>query len=164
LATLVHLADANNAAAIRKNGIKPGKILTGVYCMPVLPDFYASHQWLRELKAGGVKTLVAVYFKIADDEEVYIRKLGGKHRRMLLSLAIKEIWDAEDKSGYELILAHKIPASQITAIKSLPQQLGWRHSPNSHGTKPCNCEFCLKGTIKGKRTKIRLDKIEQEKP
>jgi hypothetical protein len=147
MATLVHLADANNTERIRKNGIKPGKILAGVYCMPVLPDFYASHQWLRELKAGGVKTLVAVYFKVTDDHPVYIRKLGGKHRRMDLSLAIKEIWNAEDKSGYELILDGKIEASEIVAIKSLPQHVGWRYSPTSHGTTPCNCEYCLRGKI-----------------
>jgi hypothetical protein len=91
---------------------------------------------------------------------VYIRKLGGAHKRKALPDAIKEIWDAEDKSGYELVLDNKVEPGNIIAIKSLPQHIGWRYSPNSHGTKPCNCEFCLRGQINGRKTKRRLDEKE----
>jgi len=159
--TLVHLADANNAEKIRKNGLKPGKIQRGVYCMPVLPDFYVTHQWLRELKASGVKTLVAVYFKADENEVVWIRKLGGMHRKKILSEAIKEIWDAENKEGYELIFDTKIEAGNIVKIKDLSQKIGWRYSPGSHGTAPCTCEMCMRGKIKGKRTIKRM--LEKEK-
>lgn len=162
MATLIHLADANNAERIKQGGIKTGKLLRSVYCMPVLPDFYASHQWLRELKASGVKTLVAVYFKVEDESEmVYIRKLGGSHRRMPLSDAIKEIWESEIKEGYELLLERKVEAKDIIRIKALPQNIGWRYAPDSHGTTPCNCEYCLHGRIKGRRAKRRLDEKEE---
>ncbi len=48
MAILVHLAPEKLGARFLKSGIRKG-----VYCMPLLPNYYASHQWLRELKRGG---------------------------------------------------------------------------------------------------------------
>jgi hypothetical protein len=62
-----------------------------------------------------------------------------------------------DPLGYELIIDRKIYPDEITKVKHLPQTLGWRYFPGSHNKKPCNCEYCLRGMIKGKRTKRRLD-------
>jgi hypothetical protein len=63
MALFVHLAPLEAVKRIRRSGIKAAKWRTGVYAMPVLPDFYASHQWLRELRIGHERQPVcAVYF------------------------------------------------------------------------------------------------------
>lgn len=160
MAILVHLADEKNAAKILKNGLKTGRYATGIYCMPVLPNFYISHQWLREVKRSGAKSYVGVYFKIASSEMVYAGRYGAKHKHLSVGAAIKEIMEMEDPLGYELIIDRKITAEEIFKIKNLPQTLGWRYFPNSHNKKPCNCEYCLRGTIKGRKTKQRLDDDE----
>ena len=149
--TLVHLADERQSKSILKNGIKPGRYRSGVYCMPVLPEYYVSHQWLRELKTGGVRTIVAVYFKAPSEEMVYAGRYDRPHRRISLGEAIKEIMALENPLGYELIIDRKIEASEISTIKHVSQNLGWRYFPNSHERPPCVCDLCLRGTIKGRR-------------
>jgi len=161
--TLVHLTDEKNSSRILKNGLKTGRYGGGIFCMPVLPNFYVSHQWLRELKRNGAKSFVGVYFKVPSSEMVYAGKFGQKHRHISLGEAIKEIMSLEDPLGYELIIDRKISANEIHSIKHLPQNLGWRYFPGSHNKKPCNCEYCLKGMIKGKKTKKRLDEEAEEK-
>lgn len=158
MSTLLHLADERDASSIRKNGLKIGKDRQGIYCMPVLPNFYVSHQWLRELKRNGARTYVGVYFKIDSKEMVYAGRYNHEHRHITLGEAIKEIMDLEDPLGYELIIPRKIEAKAIDKIKMLPQKLGWRYFPNSHAKKPeCACPFCIpSGSIKGK---ILRDKI-----
>ncbi|RYE59023.1 MAG: hypothetical protein EOP48_02185 [Sphingobacteriales bacterium] len=68
----------------------------------------------------------------------------------------------EDPLGYELIIDRKISAEEISRIKNLPQTIGWRYFPGSHDNKPCNCEYCLRGSIKGRKTKNRLDRLDGE--
>ncbi|GEO05082.1 hypothetical protein AAE02nite_27460 [Adhaeribacter aerolatus] len=160
--TLVHLADEKNSLKIIKNGIKTGKYGNGVYCMPVLQNFYVSHQWLRELKRSGAKSYVGVYFKVPSAEMVFAGKYGQKHRHITLGEAIKEILSLADPLGYELILDRKIAPEEITKIRHLPQTLGWRYFPGSHNKKPCNCEYCLRGTIKGKKTQKRLNQETED--
>lgn len=160
--TLVHLADEKNSAAITKNGLKTGRHGTGIFCMPVLPNFYVSHQWLRELKRSGARSYVGVYFKVPSSEMVFAGKYGTRHKRITLGEAIKEIMSLDDPLGYELIIDRKVLPGEISKVKHLPQTLGWRYFPGSHNKKPCNCEYCLRGTIKGKKTKQRLDKNEEE--
>ncbi len=149
--TLVHLADQKQAKMILKAGLKPGKYSHGIYGMPVLPNFYVTHQWLRELKSSGVKTLVGIYFKIGSEELVYAGKYGQNHRHITLGKAIAEIMALEDPLGYELIIDRKIEAKEITKIKVLPQTIGWRYMPDSHLRTPCICEYCIRGTIKANR-------------
>lgn len=76
----VHIADEKNAKKIKKNGIKIGKGSNGIFCMPVTNDFSISHQWLRELKRSGAKTLVGVYFKIKSDEKIWFGKYFENHQ------------------------------------------------------------------------------------
>lgn len=157
MATLVHLTDEKNINKIKNAGLNLGKNGMGIFAMPVLPDFYISHQWLRELKRSGARTFVGVYFKIPSSEMVYAGKYNERHRHIFLGEAIREIMEIEDPLGYELILNRKIEPKEILRVKHLPQTLGWRYFPESHNKNPCNCEYCLKGTIKGKRTWNRLN-------
>ena len=155
--TLIHLADERDSKKIFKAGITIGKGRNGIYCMPVLQNFYVSHQWLRELKRCGTKTFVAVYFKIPSDEMVYAGKYWKQHKHLTLGIAIKKIMIMEDPLGYELIITRKIEAKEINKIKSLPQTTGWRYKLGSHASKPCPCDFCQKGKIKGRKMKNRMD-------
>ena len=155
--TLVHLADERNSKKILKSGIKIPKNSYGIYFMPVLQDFYITHQWLRELKRGGAKSIIGVYFKLDSPELVYAGKFSEEHKHISLGEAIKEIMSLKDPLGYELIIDRKIEAIEITKIKQLPQTVGWRYLPGSNGTTPCTCEYCMRGRIKGNRMKKSVE-------
>lgn len=154
--TLVHLADERDIARILKNGIKPGKYRTGVFCMPVLPDFYVTHQWLRELKRRGVNSFAGIYFKVDSSQMVYAGRYNHQHKYITLGAAIKEIMSINDPLGYELIIDRKIEPEEITKIKALSQTIGWRYKPNAHGTKPCACDYCIRTDIKANRLREKL--------
>jgi hypothetical protein len=163
MAVLVHLADARNIPAISRSGIKTSRLGKVVYAMPVLPDFFTSHQWLRELKQQGARTIAGVYFRVPDTEMVYAGRYDRPHRLLPLGKAIAEIMALPDPLGYELMLTRKVLPAELIRIKSLPQLVGWRHFPHSHNKRPCNCEVCLRGAIKGKRTRERLSqKLDRE--
>jgi hypothetical protein len=159
--TLVHLADEREISSIKKNGIKIGKHRQGVFCMPILTNFYLSHQWLRELKRSGVKTFVGVYFKMDSKTKVFAGRYNQHHRHIELGEAIKEIQTIEDPLGYEIIIDRKIEAKEIDKIKSLPQNIGWRYKPRSNGLKPCGCDYCIKSSIKGNRVRQKYDPKEK---
>ena len=159
--TLVHLADERETSSIKKNGIKIGKHRQGIFCMPVLTNFYLSHQWLRELKRSGVKTFVGIYFKMDSQAKVYAGHYNQDHKHIELGKAIKEIQTIEDPLGYEIIIDRKIEANEIDSIKSLPQNIGWRYKPRANGLKPCGCDYCIKSTIKGNRVRQKYDGKEQ---
>src|SRR5258708_29193229 len=56
----VHLTPAKDLKRIVRAGIKHGG--RGVFCMPMLPNYYISHQWIRELKRGGERAPLGGYF------------------------------------------------------------------------------------------------------
>ena len=155
--TLVHLADEKDIKKILNAGIKPGKYRSGIYCMPVLPNFYVSHQWLRELKRSGAKTFACVYFKLPSSEIVFAGRYNDKHKKISLGEAIREIMSLEDPLGYELIIDRKIEPAEIVKVRSLPQKVGWRYKPGSKGLKPCSCEYCIRGLIKANRIREKFE-------
>ena len=155
--TLVHLADERESANIKRNGIKISKDRQGIFCMPVLQNFYLSHQWLRELKRRGVKTFVGVYFKVDSKTKVFAGKYNTEHRHIELGQAIKEIQTMEDPLGYEIIIDRKVEAKEVEKIKSLPQNIGWRYKPRANGQKPCSCDYCIKSTIKATRIREKYE-------
>jgi len=154
---LVHLADERDAQSILKTGIKPGKYRNGIYCMPVFPDFYITHQWLRELKRNGVRTYIGVYFRVHSSQMVFAGKYNEAHKHITLGQAIKEIMGINDPLGYELIIARKIQPTEIKKIRNLPQVTGWRYKPTSKGTAPCTCDYCIKSSIKANKIRKKLN-------
>ncbi|MFT3751221.1 MAG: hypothetical protein QM768_23115 [Agriterribacter sp.] len=160
---LVHLADERESANIMRNGIVTGKRRPGIFCMPVLQNFYLSHQWLRELKRRGVRTFVGIYFKVDSRLKVYAGKYNEEHKHITVGEAIKEIQIMDDPLGYEIIIARKIEAKEIRKIKSIPQHVGWRYYPGANGKTPCSCEYCIKSTIKAGRIRkkegVKVSKI-----
>jgi hypothetical protein len=161
---LVHLADERESSNILRNGIKIGKFRRGIFCMPVMQNFYLSHQWLRELKRRGVKSYVGVYFKADSKVKVFAGKYNTEHKYLELGQAIKEIQSIEDPLGYELIIERKIEAKEIVKIKNLPQNIGWRYKPRSNGLKPCSCDYCIRGTMKASRIRKKYEPERTTKP
>lgn len=155
----VHIADEKNAKKIQKNGIKISKGRSGIFCMPVTNDFSISHQWLRELKRNGAKTLVGVYFKIKSDEKIWFGKYSENHQFEEVGKALKEFKNIEDKLGFEFLIEKKIEPNEITKIKYLPQNVGWRYSPTSHERKlNCGCPICISyGGIKSKKKREKFE-------
>lgn len=156
--TLVHLTDIKEIGSIRRNGIKISKWRTGTFCMPVTPNFYVSHQWLRELKRDGTRTICAVYFRLPSDQIVLAGRYNAEHREMKLSDAMKEFSEGDQTLGYEIIVPRKISPKEILSIKPIPQNVGWRIYPEAKGNKPfCTCRYCTRGLIKSNRMRKRLD-------
>ncbi|MBC6989444.1 HEAT repeat domain-containing protein [Hymenobacter sp. BT491] len=157
--TLIHLADKKDAKHILRSGIKIGKYEHGVFFMPQTPDFFVSHQWLRELRCRGARTYVGIHFKLPDKEEVWFGKYGTQHQKAPLGQAIGAFMQLDDKLGYEFLIERKIEPAEILKAVSLPQTVGWRYSPDSHTkTALCVCPMCIsRGDIKGR---IKREKIE----
>lgn len=149
MSMFVHLTSAGQVKRIRRSGIKKGS--RGVYCMPVLPNYYISHQWVRELKRSGQQTIVAIYFYLPPDEPVWIGRYNKPHRCVSAGEASKEIARASDPEGYEVIVPRSTGRAELHRVRSVPQMLGWRFFPHSHQHRPCFCRWCLRGDIKAQR-------------
>lgn len=162
----VHLTFEDNVAHIKRVGIKAMHTrweLKGVYCMPVLPNFYASHQWLRELRRHRKRGyLVAVDFKIPDEEKVLVGHYGQAHQTMTVAEASKLIRSQADPQGFEIVLMRSVKASEIHKVRGVPQVIGWRYSPGSKGRKPCTCDFCALGD-QGARSRQRREAAKELK-
>lgn len=158
----VHLTRETALARIRRGGIvrsrRAGRDFPrGVFAVPVTRDFYVSHQWLRELKrhrAGGA--MAAVYFRVPDDERVWVGHYGQAHRRLTAAGAAREFMSAEGREGWEVIIPRRIEAGEIHRVKALPQVLGWRYFPGAKGRPPfCTCEYCTRGEYGARRLRAR---------
>jgi hypothetical protein len=115
----IHLAPESVVKRIRRNGIQPTRIrgwgprwdLPGidrlVWSFPVTPNYAVSHQWLRELKRGGVKTLVAVVFRVDDDEVVLARHYSKVPREMSAAAAVGVILSHPEPLGYEVMIPRR---------------------------------------------------------
>ena len=126
--------------------------------MPVTPSFYVSHQWLRELMRWGQRTIEAVYFKIPDDEAVWVGHYNNESIRVTAAEASGMILKQDSAEGYEVFIPRKIAAKEIHRTKQLPQVLGWRYYPGAKGTKPCGCPACQpRGEIKSRRIRTAYE-------
>jgi hypothetical protein len=162
----VHLAPEKLTGRIRKNGIRPApwrisapdgtsRSIRVVFAMPLTRDFTLSHQWLRELKAKGERTIGAVYFKLSAGEEVYVGHYLSPPLRTSVGQALSMIRQAPDARGYQVMIPRRILPREIHRTRALQQGIGWRYWPESHGRKPCPCEVCQRGRIKSQRIRSR---------
>ena len=95
----VHLTTESRIPRIRRNGIarlrKPGGTSPeGVYAVPVTRSFYVSHQWLRELKRRNQGPIARIYFRIADEQLVWVGHYGQAHRLVTAAEAIAQFTKA----------------------------------------------------------------------
>jgi hypothetical protein len=149
MAMFVHLAPQKLADAIRRRGInrlrKSRVPEPGIYASPVVRNFFVSHQWLRELKRRGAGPIVGVYFRIPDDQRVWVAHYRNAHQSMSAAEAVGVIIHAAEPEGFEVIVPRKIDAAEIHKIRTLRQVIGWRYYPGAHGRKPCGCPYCQRG-------------------
>lgn len=149
---LVHIASEKDIGSIRRAGLRVPKGREGVYAMPVLKNFMVSHQWLRELKRNGGRTLCAVHFRIPDGEAVLMGHYSKEQVKVTAAGAAHAIMHAEDALGMQIIVPRGIAPKEIRAIRSVPQVVGWRYFPGAHARKPCGCPYCQsRGAIKSRK-------------
>jgi hypothetical protein len=166
----VHLAPENDSAAIRRAGIKPRRVGAGartgferiVFAMPMTTDFYISHQWLRELKRNGTRTIVGVYFRIPDEQSVMVGHYNQSHAEMSANEAAGLISKLPNAEGYEVVIPRKIEAEEIHDIRTLPQVIGWRYYPEAKGHRACGCPVCIcRGEINSRRLREAYERVFQ---
>ncbi len=164
----VHLALESRVAQIRRNGIarlrRPvGQRPGGVFAVPVTRNFYASHQWLRELKRRNRGPLAGIYFRIPDDQRVWVGHYGRAHQPLTAAQAVALFAAADDPLGWEVVIPRRIEASEIHRTRGLPQVVGWRFSPNAKGKPPfCTCKFCTRGEYGAAKMRKRLGSPDEE--
>lgn len=138
---MVHLTPAKNIRRILRTGIQKDEY--GVYCMPVLQEYYTSHQWLRELRRWKPGPLVAVYFRLDDNQIVECGPYWEVHRILPAVEAVRLFRQQPDAQGWEIVVPHSIAPRDIHKVRTLSQVLGWRYSPRSHTRPWCNCPVCV---------------------
>ena len=161
MAMFVHLAPESQVARIRRSGIRRmrlpwGDFPGGIFAVPVTRNFYVSHQWLRELKRRNQGAIAGIYFRILDDERVWVGHYGQAHRWMSAAEAVAEFMTAVDRQGWEVVVPRRIEAGEIHRIRALPQVIGWRFSPTAKGRVPCTCDYCSRGEYGAQRLRARL--------
>lgn len=119
--------------------------------MPVTRNFYVSHQWLRELRRWKSGSLAGVYFRIPDTEPVTVGHYGKTPEQMTAAEASAVIANCTAAEGYEIIVLRSISPREIHRVRHLPQVIGWRYFPGSHGRRPCPCEYCQRGLYGGRK-------------
>lgn len=119
--------------------------------MPVTASHLISHQWLRELRRRGQRTLVGIYFQWPKTEVVWAGRYNEEHVQVRLSEAVGQLLSRADPLGFELFAERAVRVSEIVAVRSLPQFVGWRYQPKAHGTRPCPCPACQRGQIRAAR-------------
>jgi hypothetical protein len=155
----VHLAPESRVAAIRRVGIRRarrpwGAFPGGVFAVPVTPDFSRTHQWVRELRRWAGGPVAGVYFRIPDDEPVWVGHYGRPHRWMTAARAAAVFLRGAGLDGWEVVIPRPIPPAAIHRTRRLPQVVGWRYAPGAHGTRPCPCDFCQRGQYGARRVRV----------
>jgi hypothetical protein len=160
MVSFLHIADKNDEESIVRNGIRSAKRKAGprgVYAVPVVPSYATTHQWARELKRSGVRTLICVQFRIPNDECVLVGKYNGEKLAMTASEAASAFLKHTDPMGLEVIVPRRIMPKEITRTHLAPRITGWRYYPDAKGKKPfCQCKFCNRGEMRAQRL-IRED-------
>ena len=168
MAQFIHLADGRRIRSIERTGIRPhihrdiSDAVKYVFATPVLDDFMVSHQWLRELKRTGVRTIAAVQFRIPDDEPVEVGRFGENHLNTTAVGAFRVFSEHKSGLGLEVLIPRKISSKEIMRIYCPPQLLGWRYTPESKGVRPCGCDYCARGGINKGRLREAYRREEEE--
>lgn len=163
MAQFIHLADERLVSHIEKTGIKPSLLWNSktkhVFATPVLKDFMVSHQWLRELKRRGIRTIAAVQFRLPDDQPVKVGHYGRDRLETTAAGAVRIFREHQSPLGLEVLIPRKIQPDEIRRIYVPTQLVGWRFSPGAKGRKPCGCPYCARGEINSRK---RRDEYERQ--
>jgi hypothetical protein len=147
MAEFVHITTARSSGRIQRSGIAArshGRLDgQGVYCMPVLPSFTLTYQWVRELRRWHPGVLVAVHLRLPDDEPVTVGRYSAPPRDVTAAQAVAAVRELDDPRGYEVFVPRAVTAAEVRRIRDVPQGVGWRYLPGAHGRRPCPCPGCL---------------------
>ncbi|MEU5694427.1 HEAT repeat domain-containing protein [Actinosynnema sp. NPDC020468] len=154
MALFTHLTSEKLARSVVRTGIR--STARGVFCLPVLPSYTLSHQWARELRRRGQRTIVAVDFRLPDDEPVEVGHYGAPRVALTAAGAVALIRDHEDPRGYEVVLARGVSRREIHRVRPVSRVVGWRYRPDAHGRTPCPCPVCCFGDYGSARIRARL--------
>ncbi|GIF62311.1 hypothetical protein Ais01nite_03460 [Asanoa ishikariensis] len=159
MAEFVHVTTAAVARRVRRSGIAArGHARRGVYCMPVLPSFTFTYQWVRELRRWHPGVLVAVHLRLPDDEPVTVGHYNAEPRQLTAAQAVAAIRGLDDPRGWEVFVPRSITVAEVRRIRDVPQGVGWRYLPGAHGRRPCPCPACVTpGQFKSARLSRRYD-------
>jgi hypothetical protein len=162
MATFVHLTAEKNTRSIARSGIRCRRSTTPqgrvVFALPVTRNYYVSHQWARELRRSGQRAIVAVHFRIPDDERVLVGRYGTQHEAVTAAGAVGIVMRAGNAEGFEVLVSRRIEVQEIRAIKPVHRVTGWRYAPEAHGKPPfCGCSYCQRGQIKSRRIRDKYE-------
>lgn len=168
---LVHIAPLAEAKKIRRNGIRARTVrgwIVGhdrfVWAFPLLPSYTLTHSWMRELKRLGPTSLVAVTFKVADDELAFARHYRDQPIAMSAAEAAGLIHARPDPRGFEIVIPRSIGPREIVRIAVLPKGIGWRYFPEAKSSDrwPCDCVMCApRGEVKARRYRERVPELQR---
>lgn len=149
----VHLAPASRERAIRRSGLTGGRaslvdargavvaLRRAVFAMPVVADFWTTYQWLRELRQWHDERMVAVHFRVGDDELVHVGRYARPHATMAASAAAA--WVVAHPAGAQVVLARGVPEKDVLAVREVRQLVGWAGKPEPDASS-CVCPACLR--------------------
>lgn len=149
----VQLAPASEERTIARSGLSGAKanVYTGpsdftplrkaVFAMPVVGDFWTTYQWLRELRRSHDDRMIAVYFRVSDDEPVYVGRYNEPHHATSASEAAR--WVMAHPAGAEVIVPRSVGRKEVLRIKNLTQLVGWAEVPEPDERTRCLCQACV---------------------
>jgi hypothetical protein len=149
----LHLAPASKERAIQRTGLAGRRaafvdeagagvtLARAVYALPVVPDFWTTHQWVRELRRHNNERVVAVHFRLPDDEPVHAGRFAEPHR--LLPAAAAARWVMDHPDGAEVVVPRSVARREVVAVRAAPQLVGWAQSPEQKDPFGCVCVGCL---------------------
>ena len=122
MATFVHIADDRMRSRIHRGGIRVTELLArsedlaaprrGVFCVPVVPNFQMTFQWLRELKRRGHRLACGVHLRIDDTQAVFVGHYNQVTQRMTAARSIAFFLQAEDARGLQVVVPRAIAARE----------------------------------------------------
>lgn len=165
MAQFIHLTDERLLKRLEKSGIRTtnwGREIRCVYATPVLRDFQVSHQWLRELKRRGIRTIGAVQFRIPDKEQVLVGRYNEEPLAVTAARAVKVFMAHSTGLGLQILVLRRIEAKEIMRCYVPTQVIGWRYHPDAHGKPPfCGCDYCQRGLIKNRKIREKYEAQNQ---
>lgn len=163
---LLHLAPASRERAIERGGLRgaratlraesggPIELPRAVFAMPVLPDWWTSHQWLREMRRWHDERMIGVHFRVPDREPVHAGRYGQPHRLLPASEAVR--WVIDNPAGAQLVVPRSVPQKEVLRIRPLSQLVGWTETPDGPRTS-CFCPVCLPPGSRGLWRRLRAE-------
>jgi hypothetical protein len=161
----VHLTRVSAERSILRGGIRGQKLRVptgkdsfhlverGIFAMPVVTSFWTTYQWLRELRHWHDERMVAVHFRIPDDELVLVGKYSGIHAPMTAAEAAR--WVTNTPEGAQVIIPRGIRRKELLRTVAMTQLVGWTGTPPSDPRWTCLCAACVPRGSRDLMRKVR---------